>query len=83
VRVFPVLMLRVQLQGRNQARVSVSFDRLPQAVNPEDRLYLNDGYIQLEVKKVEGCDVLCRVLVGGELRSRKGLNLPGFDLGNL
>jgi pyruvate kinase len=65
----------------NQARVSVSFDRLPQAVNPEDILYLNDGYIQLEVKKVEGCDVLCRVLVGGELRSRKGLNLPGIDLG--
>jgi pyruvate kinase len=65
----------------DQARVSVSFDRLPQAVNPKDTLYLNDGYIQLEVKKVEGRDVLCEVLVGGELRSRKGLNLPGIDLG--
>ena len=62
-------------------RVSVSFDRLPDAVKPEDTLYLNDGYIQLEVKKVEGRDVHCRVLVGGELRSRKGLNLPGIDLG--
>jgi pyruvate kinase len=62
-------------------RVSVSFDRLPQAVKPEDTLYLNDGYIQLKVKKVEGRDVLCEVLVGGELRSRKGLNLPGIDLG--
>ena len=31
--------------------------------------------------RVEGKDVQCRVLVGGELRSRKGLNLPGIDLG--
>jgi pyruvate kinase len=63
------------------SRVSASFSRLPQAVKPGDRLYLNDGLIQLEVIKVEGTDVRCRVLVGGELRSKKGLNLPGIDLG--
>lgn len=63
------------------SRVSVSFSRLPQAVKPRDRLYLNDGLIQLEVVKVDGADVPCRVLVGGELRSKKGLNLPGIDLG--
>jgi len=62
-------------------RVSVTFSRLPQAVKPGDRLYLNDGLIQLEVAKVVGADVRCRVLVGGELRSKKGLNLPGIDLG--
>jgi len=65
----------------DSSRVSVSFSRLPQAVKPGDRLYLNDGLIQLEVVKVEGADVQCRVLVGGELRSKKGLNLPGIDLG--
>jgi pyruvate kinase len=63
------------------SRVSVSFSRLPQAVKPGDRLYLNDGLIQLEAVKVDGADVRCRVLVGGELRSKKGLNLPGIDLG--
>jgi len=63
------------------SRVSVSFSRLPQAVKPGDRLYLSDGLIQLEVKKVDGANVQCRVLVGGELRSKKGLNLPGIDLG--
>ncbi len=62
-------------------RVSVTFDRLPEAVNPGDRLFLNDGLIQLKVGKVEGNDVHCRVEVGGELGSRKGLNLPGIDLG--
>lgn len=62
-------------------RVSVSFSRLPQVVKPGNILSLNDGYIQLEVVKVTGNDVACTVQVGGELRSRKGLNLPGLDLG--
>ncbi len=33
------------------------------------------------VDRVTGNDVECTVAVGGELRSRKGLNLPGIDLG--
>ncbi|MBW1704623.1 MAG: pyruvate kinase [Deltaproteobacteria bacterium] len=68
------------ITGSNE-RVSISFISLPDVVKPGDTLYLNDGFIQVEVVKVEGNDVLCRVLVGGELRSRKGLNLPGIDLG--
>ncbi len=63
------------------ARVAVSFQRLPQVVKPGDKLFLNDGIIQLAVTAVEHNDVVCKVLVGGELRSRKGLNLPGIDLG--
>ena len=65
----------------DQDRVSVSFARLPQAVKPRDTLFLNDGYVQLEVVEVRGTNVECIVRVGGELRSRKGLNLPGIDLG--
>ena len=62
-------------------RVSVSFTKLPQAVKPGDKLFLNDGYVELEVRQVAGTEVLCKVIVGGSLRSRKGLNLPGIDLG--
>jgi pyruvate kinase len=62
-------------------RVSVSFAQLPQAVKPGDKLFLNDGYVELEVTRVEGTEVHCNVIVGGILRSRKGLNLPGIDLG--
>jgi len=65
----------------NSQRVSVTFARLPQAVKPGDTLFLNDGFIQLRTTRVEGNDVQCEVVVGGELRSRKGLNLPGIDLG--
>jgi pyruvate kinase len=65
----------------DQSRVSVSLEKLPQAVKTGDKLFINDGLIHLEVISVKDRDIICNVLVGGELRSRKGLNLPGIDLG--
>ena len=65
----------------NAQRVSMSFERLPKVVKPGDRLFLNDGLVQLVVERVDGNEVHCKVAVGGELRSRKGLNLPGINLG--
>ena len=59
----------------------MTFADLPRVVKPGNRLYLNDGLVQLVVDRVSGNDVECTVAVGGELRSRKGLNLPGIDLG--
>jgi len=65
----------------NQTRVSVSFSRLPEALKPKDKLFLNDGLVELEVIEVTGREIHCKVIVGGILRSRKGLNLPDIDLG--
>lgn len=65
----------------NAQRVSMSFAPLPKVVKAGDRLFLNDGLIQLVVGRVAGKDVHCTVAVGGELRSKKGLNLPGINLG--
>jgi pyruvate kinase len=50
-------------------RASMTFAGLPQVVKPGNTLFLNDGIIQLEVQHVDGTDVRCRVLTGGELRS--------------
>jgi pyruvate kinase len=65
----------------NEQRASVSFQQLPRVVKPGTRIFLNDGLVQLLVDRVAGNDVECTVVVGGELRSRKGVNLPGVDLG--
>ena len=65
----------------SNTRMSVTFAGLPQAVKVGDSLFLNDGFIELQVASIRGNDVTCKVIVGGELRSRKGLNLPGIDLG--
>jgi pyruvate kinase len=76
----PFVLTTDDIAGTPQ-RVSVSFQRLPAVVQKGRRLYLNDGLVQLLVERVDGPDVHCRVEVGGELRSKKGLNLPGMDLG--
>ena len=65
----------------NRERVSVSFARLPEVVRKDDRMFINDGLIELQVTAVDGSEVKCRVIVGGQLQSRKGLNLPGIELG--
>lgn len=65
----------------DQYKVSVSFAELPQAVKPGDFLYINDGFISLQVNEIAGAEVRCTVKVGGRLRSRKGINFPGANLG--
>jgi pyruvate kinase len=76
----PIDLTTEEIIGDNR-RVFVAFDKLPRVVRKGDILFLNDGLIQLEVVSVKDVDVRCRIVVGGELRSRKGLNLPGIDLG--
>lgn len=65
----------------NKERVSMDFAGLVEVVEPGDSIYMNDGYIQLKVEKVVEQEVHCTVRVGGELRSYKGVNFPGIDLG--
>jgi pyruvate kinase len=65
----------------NVERVSMTMKELPRAVNKGDTLFLNDGLIELRVEDVAGEDIHCTIIVGGKLRSRKGLNIPGIDLG--
>jgi pyruvate kinase len=76
-----MLILTTENITGDNSRVSVDFDRLPQVLSPGDPIFLNDGFIHLEVIKITGKDVRCRVLTGGELRAHKGVNLPGVSLG--
>ena len=57
--------------------IPVTYSRLPDDVLPGNSIFLNDGQIHLEVLEVAGRDVLCRVIHGGLITSRKGVNLPG------
>ncbi len=76
----PFTLTTEEILGSEEA-ASVQFARLSQVVGPGDRMFLNDGSIQLEVVTVEGPKVECMVVSGGSLSSRKGLNLPEVDLG--
>ena len=60
--------------------VGMAYKALPQDVTRGDTLLLDDGRIVLWVDKVEGSQVHCRVVVGGDLSDRKGLNRQGGGL---
>jgi len=57
-------------------RAFVSYDALSDDVQPGGRILLDDGLLELRVREVSGADVLTEVVVGGPLRSMKGVNLP-------
>ncbi|MBN2407626.1 MAG: pyruvate kinase [Elusimicrobia bacterium] len=56
--------------------IPVTYSRLHEYVAPGQRLLMDDGHIGLRVKKVEGRNIVCEVMYGGLLRSRKGINHP-------
>ncbi|MDH7569136.1 MAG: pyruvate kinase [Armatimonadota bacterium] len=64
----------------NAQQASVLLESLPRALRPGNRLFLNDGIIELRVERVEDPDVFCRVEVGGILSARKGLNIPDVSV---
>ncbi len=63
-----------------QALIPVEYKQFSKSVSKGQTIFLNDGFIQLKVEKISGHDVFCKVLIGGELLSHKGLNLPGMKL---
>jgi len=54
---------------------------LTRAVKPGNRLLLDDGKLELQVVAIQSEVVQTRVILGGVLKSHKGVNLPGTDLG--
>lgn len=64
----------------DQAKASVTHRALLRAVKRGDLIYLADGSIKLEATATSEDEVQCRVLVGGELSSGKGINVPGLRL---
>jgi pyruvate kinase len=60
--------------------VSTTYNRLPREVRKGDRILLADGLIELRVLGVRGAEVRCRVVNGGELGEKKGINLPGVKM---
>ncbi len=59
---------------------SVTYKDLAHDVKPGSTLLINDGLITLEVLRLEDLDVVCRVVIGGEIANHKSINLPDVNL---
>ena len=61
----------------NEERVSVSYKSLAREMQAGDIILVNNGLLRFEVANVVNDDVVCRVIVGGELSDRKSMSFPG------
>ncbi|NQZ57946.1 MAG: pyruvate kinase, partial [Lentisphaeraceae bacterium] len=61
-------------------RASTVYTPLSDEVKAGDRILLDDGLLEIEVKSVRGKDILTTVIAGGKLTSNKGINLPNVDI---
>lgn len=64
----------------DEERVSVDYRGLPGVLQVGDTVLLDDGAIIMRVEEVDVEEVACRILSGGVLTPRKGINLPGVEL---
>jgi pyruvate kinase len=62
--------------SKAKGKIPVAYADLPRVVRRKDMIYLADGSIRLEVIRATRDEVETRVMVGGELVSGKGVNLP-------
>lgn len=68
-----------QIEGNN-TRCSQTYKDLPKDVKAGDTILIDDGLIQLTVEEVTDTDVVCRVVNGGELGQKKGINVPNVEV---
>jgi pyruvate kinase len=68
------------VEGETATSEEVGLSHSITAVTSGDRILLDDARIETVVERVEGDVVTARVESGGELRSRKGVNIPGVEL---
>ena len=65
----------------NNERFSINYSKLPQDVQSGERILLDDGKIVLEVKSTDGkSEIICTVIQGGILSSKKGVNFPNTKI---
>ncbi|WP_461812828.1 pyruvate kinase [Faecalimonas sp.] len=68
-----------EIEG-DEKRVSVSYEGLVEDIELGKRILIDDGLIELEVKGISDTEITCKVLNGGELGSKKGVNVPNVPV---
>lgn len=74
------VVLTTSTEPFDKSFIPIDYPKLTESISPGSLIYINDGFLQLECFEVSGHNVKCKVIVGGELTSQKGVNLPGSNV---
>jgi len=74
-----VIITTADVEGAD-GLIPTTYSALPHDVAPGDQILLDDGQLELEVSRIEADQIFCLVKVGGLLKDRKGINLPGVKV---
>ena len=61
-------------------RVAITYEKLYQDVQEGNRILIDDGLIEMKVVNIEGTDIVCKVINGGVISNKKGVNVPDVEL---
>lgn len=61
-------------------RLSITYSDLPNDVEAGSTILIDDGLIGLTVLEVQGTEIKCRIVNGGTIKSKKGVNVPGVNI---
>lgn len=64
----------------DEERVSITYKELPQDIAVGTSILIDDGLIGMQVERIDGADIVCRVLNGGVVSNNKGVNIPNAHL---
>ena len=74
------LILTTKKHAGTEEKVHVNYARLPKEVAKGMTIFLNDGKQKLVVEKVTSDEIHTKIVVGGTIRGRRGVNIPDADL---
>ncbi len=74
------VVLTTEKTPKDSSHIPVTYSRLAKEVGPGDTILINDGRIELRVQDCDGDQVKAEVIIGGEIGSRKGINVPHVAL---
>ena len=64
----------------DETKASITYKNLKEDVKEGSHILIDDGKIEMEVKKIEGEEIICKILNGGMVSNHKGINVPGVEL---
>jgi pyruvate kinase len=74
-----IVLTTDEIEG-DAKRLSVTYKNLPNDVHIGSTILIDDGLIGLSVVDIQGTEIKCRIVNGGTIKSKKGVNVPGVKI---